>query len=285
MKFICFEDKVSKKKRYPANYVRRIFVISRPVQSARLKMTALGTYVPYMNGERLDEQVLLPGYTDYRHRVQFQEYNVTDKLHAGENILSAVVGDGWYHGGVTASSVPYSYGLKTMLGCELTLTYEDGTEEIIEADECFECANDGPLRENDVMHFEVYDARKTPTGWHAAIPAFYAGQLLLQEGEKVLEHERFLPKVLRTPNGETVLDFGQNLAGYVEFTIKHGLDGHTVTLTMGETLDENGNFTLKNLLAQGSRFLGVKVGQSLTYTCKAGRRLISRFSMYAVSAM
>ncbi|MBQ9227936.1 MAG: family 78 glycoside hydrolase catalytic domain [Eubacterium sp.] len=272
MKFIELEGKINPKKRQSASYVKRTFAITKEVKSAVLKITALGVYKATLNGEPLDKQVLLPGYTDYKHRVQFQEYDITSRLKTGENELNAVVGDGWYRGSVGIGSKRNCYGTKTMLGCELTMIYADGTFKTIEADESFLVSKDGPLRENDLKVIEVYDATKTPSDFYAAIPSAYKGEVVSQQGEPVLEHERFSPKVLNTPNGETVLDFGQNFAGYVHFRIQNGKTGHQVKLTMGEVLDENGNFTMKNLAAEGASLISGEVGQELVYICKDGKQ-------------
>ena len=99
------------------------------------------------------------------------------------------------------------------------------------------------------------------SAWHNCKMGGYEGKCIPQEGEAVLEHERFAAKVLHTPNGKTVLDFGQNLAGHVEFTVT-GSAGHTVELHMGECLDEEGNFTTKNIQAEGSEGMAGELGQN-----------------------
>ena len=163
MKFIELEGKINPKKRQSASYVKRTFAITKEVKSAVLKITALGVYKATLNGEPLDKQVLLPGYTDYKHRVQFQEYDITSRLKTGENELNAVVGDGWYRGSVGIGSKRNCYGTKTMLGCELTMIYADGTFKTIEADESFLVSKDGPLRENDL---------KRPFRQHTRVKSF-----------------------------------------------------------------------------------------------------------------
>lgn len=270
MKWIEFEQ-AKGRKRKPANYVKRTFSVERDVRSARLRLSALGVYKAELNGRALDEQVLLPGYTDYKYRVQYQEYDVTDRLRRGENELFAVVGDGWYRGSIGISSKINCYGDRTKFGCELTIEYADGAADVIEADETF-LTGEGPLRENDLKTLEVYDAQREPGRWRPAVPSFYAGAVIPQEGERILEHERSTPEVLRTPNSETVLDFGQNMAGYVAFRIERGAAGHAVRLTMGETLDQKGNFTLKNLTAEGASLISGGVGQQLVYICKDGEQ-------------
>ncbi len=125
-----------------------------------------------------------------------------------------------------------------------------------------EATQDTPIRKSDWKDGEIYDARKELSGWmdadyddskwHSVYSGIYEGNIVPSEGEPISEHERFTPEVLHTPDGSIVLDFKQNLFGYVEFTVT-GKSGHKVKLTHGETLDENGNFTLKNLVVSGIR--------------------------------
>lgn len=307
--FVELEGEIDEKKEQPASYIRKAFVIGREVKHAELSMTALGVYEGYVNGIRLGEQVLTPGYTDYHFRVQYQSYDVTDKLVQGENVIAALVGDGWYRGCIGIGSNRNSYGSKTKFACCLFISYEDGGEEVICTDESWHVCQDGALRENNIKTIERFDARKELCGWnlpgysltdaqghtlsdsqnslvqdasaagnsdvgdgaiwHRAHPASYEGNVVPQEGELVLEHEHFTPMVLHTPDGNTVLDMGQNFAGYVRFKVA-GPAGHVVALTMGEVLDENGNFTMKNLAAEGASIISGEVGQRLEYTL-AGR--------------
>lgn len=263
----------------PASYIRRVFTVSKEVAKAELHMTALGVYRGYFNGEVLDEQLLTPGYTDYNYRVQYQTYDVTDRIKAGENVIGAVVGDGWYRGCINIGSIRNSYGTKTKLSFALVLTYTDGKQVCIVSDETCKATQSGALRENNTKTIERYDATMELPGWntagyddstwHGVAKAEYAGKVIPQEGARILRQERFTPAVLHTPDENTVLDFGQNFAGWVAFTVT-GKAGRKVTVTMGETLDENGNFTMKNLAAEGASLISGEVGQKLEYICKDG---------------
>lgn len=268
-----FDPKVEQ----PASYVRKVFTAEKEVTSAKLYMTALGVYRGYMNGAELDEQLLTPGYTDYNHRVQYQTYDVTDRIHMGENVMGAVVGDGWYRGCINIGSIRNSYGTKTKLSFVLELTYADGEQVCIVSDETCKASQNGALRENNTKTIERYDATMELPGWNA--PGYddsfwhgvqkgpYGGKVISQQGARILRQERFTPKVLHTPDGSSVLDFGQNFAGWIAFTVT-AVAGHKVAITMGETLDENGNFTMKNLAAEGASLISGEVGQKLEYTCK-----------------
>lgn len=288
LRFIEPELEVNVDEEQPASYVRKSFWIEKPVKQARLVLTALGVYKGYLNGKALEEQVLLPGYTDYKYRVQYQEYEVGGWLHPGENVLAAVIGDGWYRGCLGIGSKRNSYGTKLKFFCCLTMEYEDGEVEKIYSDKSFRASQNGPLRRNNLKTIEQYDARcerngwnlpgYDDRGWHGVKESAYKGEIVPSVGEKVLEHETFAPEVLHTSDGKTVLDFQQNLAGYVYFTVT-GPAGHTVALIMGETLDEQGNFTMKNLAAEGASFISGEVGQRLEYTLKEGKQSYHPFSL------
>lgn len=263
----------------PGSYIRRNIQITKTVESAQLAMTALGVYEGYVNGKRLENQMLTPGYTNYYWRVQYQVYDVKDLLNPGENVIASVIGDGWYRGCIDIGSKRNCYGTKTKWMFCLSVCYEDGTEEFIYSDEMCRATQEGPLRENNLKTIERYDARRELHGWnepgydssiwHGVRLSPYDGLVVLQEGEPVLEQERFKPEVLHTPDGNTVLDMGQNFAGYVWFRVT-GKAGRCVSLTMGEVLDEEGNFTMKNLAAEGAGAISGEVGQRLEYTLKEG---------------
>lgn len=281
----AFDPKVEQS----ASYIRREFTAKSEVAKAELHMTALGVYRGYLNGEVLDDQLLTPGYTDYNYRVQYQTYNVTEKITTGCNVIGAVVGDGWYRGCINIGSIRNSYGTKTKLSFVLVLTYLDGEQEYILSDDSCKATQNGPLRENNLKTIERYDATKEMPGWttsefdhsswHGVIKAEYSGSVIQQQGERILRQERFQPTVLHTPDGYTVLDFGQNFAGWIAFTVT-GTAGHKVVITMGETLDENGNFTMKNLAAEGASAISGEVGQKLEYILKDGTQFYEPIFQY-----
>lgn len=264
----------------PASYIRREIEISGDVKRAVLHMTALGVYKAYLNGEELDDRLLLPGFTNYHERLQYQTYDLTDRLNSGKNVIGVILGEGWYRGCLGLTSVKAFYGSKVQLAAELEVETDDGIS-VWKTDENWLATQDGPIRQNDLKTYETVDMTKELTGWlepgydasgwHRCVIGGYDGKCVPHEGEPVLEREQFPAKVLKTPDGNTVLDFGQNLSGHVQFTVT-GKAGHTVTLKMGECLDENGNFTTKNLQAEGSAEMGFNgaLGQCLTYTLKEG---------------
>lgn len=276
--FIEPEKCINKKKFQPVSYLRRKFSLVKEISKAELNITALGLYKGYINGKAISDQIFMPGFTYYKKRVQYQTYDVTSLLKKGLNVISVMLGDGWYRGKIGIFSKRYFYGEKTKLSAVLNVNFVDGTTDTITTDNRWNATQNGPILKSDWKDGEVYDARRELIGWteldyddsnwHEIYQGVYNGAIDPSEGEKILEHERFTPEILKTPDGSTVLDFKQNLFGYVEFTVS-GKSGHKVKLTHGEALDENGNFTLKNLIANG--LLGARgTFQEIKYILKDG---------------
>jgi len=280
--FIEPEGDIDRKILQPASYLRRSFSISKEVDSAVLHMTACGTYRGFVNGQPVDNQVFMPGFTYYNKRLQYQTYDVTRLLIPGENVIGAILGDGWYRGKLGLRSTRNLYGDKTKLLAVLEVEYADGTRESIMSDEKWKATQNGPILKSDWQDGEVYDARLEMEGWcapsfddgdwHGVRVSSYAGELVPSDGERIVEQETFKPVVITTPDGSTVLDFGQNLFGYVEFKV-NGDTGRIVTLRHGETLDENANFTMKNLSPEGGALLRLEpLLQRVTYTLRDGEQ-------------
>ncbi|MBL7492991.1 family 78 glycoside hydrolase catalytic domain [Frankia sp. AgB1.9] len=230
--------------RYPVDHFRRDFRVREPVLAARLYITAAGVYEVSLNGEPVSEVRLAPGATDYRHRLHYQTFDVTSLL-GEDNVLEVRLADGWYRGSLGAFGVTHVFGRETKLLVQLELTYPDGSTETVSSDDRFRWSDDGPVRFADLQDGEVYDARLSPS---------YSGQarvtteaMIPTAADNVMpsEHERFPARLLTTPSGARVLDFGQNLAGFVAFTVS-GRAGQRLTLRLGEILDETGEFTQRN---------------------------------------
>ena len=280
----CFvepEREIDPRHSQPASYVRATVEINEDVAHAELAVTACGMYRCYLNGSSVTTQVFLPGFTWYPKRLQYQSFDVTRMLRRGTNLVGVVLGDGWYRGKIGVFSKRNFYGERTKLAAALTVTLASGRVLELVSGPDWKATQDGPIRTSDWKDGEQYDARLELEGWlepdyddsawHPVRPATYAGDLVPSEGEAILEHERFRPAVLATPDGSTVLDFGQNLFGYVEFTV-HGTAGHTVRLAHGEVLDENGNFTLKNVSPPGLLATRTVLRQEIEYTLRDGQQ-------------
>ncbi|MBQ2706155.1 MAG: alpha-L-rhamnosidase N-terminal domain-containing protein, partial [Agathobacter sp.] len=123
--------KVNKKKRYPVDCFRKMFVVEKPIKKARLYATACGVYEACINGDKCGEFVLAPGITDYIKRIQYQTIDVTELLAQGENWLTVMLADGWYRGSTGAWGLTNQYGIETKFLGQLEITYEDGSKEMI----------------------------------------------------------------------------------------------------------------------------------------------------------
>jgi alpha-L-rhamnosidase len=241
----------------PCPYLRTTFSVDGPVSSARAYITSQGLYELFLNGQRVGDASFTPGYTSYHRRLQYQTYDITALLQENENAIGVILGDGWYRGRLGAFSQRNTYGERLALLVQLHIRYADGHQQLVLSDEGWK-ATTGPLLSSDLQEGEVYDARLEMPGWHT--PGFDASQwqavsavsyrkdhLVATNGPLVRLHEEITPiALLRTPNGETVVDMGQNFAGVVRFSIE-GPAGTTVRLQHGETLDEHGNFTIAHL--------------------------------------
>ena len=237
------------------------------MKKARLYITACGLYEAKLNGQRAGDVILAPGITDYRRRVQYQTYDVTPLLRSGENVLTVQLADGWYRGSTGAWGLRNQYGTETKLLAQLEITHTDGHVQTVCTDESWEWSNDGPIRFADNKDGEVVDAGCAPSYNGKAKATAHPVTPSASDNVAVREHERLHAQLLRTPAGKTVLDFGQNIAGYAAFTLT-ARAGQTVTLRFGEMLDENGEFTQKNIQLSRNKFTTPL--QQVVYTCKDG---------------
>ena len=221
----------------------RKFTLNRAVRHAELMITAAGVYEARLNGRRVGEFFLAPGWTTYEKRLQVQTYDITAQVRP-ENTLSVEVGSGWFNGSIARQRKPA--GVPVLLLAELTVEYTDGTTEIIGTDPQWSCT-ESATRYADIYHGETYDARFEDHDPVAAeVQEFPKTQLIPQEGEEVRLQERLKPvRVICTPKGETVLDFGQEITGIVQLTVDAHA-GDEITLRTGEMLDAEGNFYLEN---------------------------------------
>lgn len=238
------------------------------VQKARLYITACGLYEARLNGVRVGDAVLAPGITDYRKRVQYQTYDVTALVREGENELTVQLADGWYRGSTGAWGIRNQYGTVTKLLAQLELTRADGGVQTVCTDRSWDWSDDGPIRFADNKDGEVVDACRTPGYCHKARVTRHPVVPTASDNVPVTEHERLKAKRIITPAGKTVLDFGQNIAGYVAFSLE-ARAGQTIRLRFGELLDGEGEFTQKNIQLSRKNFTTPL--QQVCYTCREGR--------------
>ena len=226
-------------------YEKAFSASDKPLKKATLSASAIGVYVATLNGARVGNAVLTPGWTSYKHRVQVQTYDVTDLLRAGENRLSIGVGQGWAVGCIGYGRDNHYTADYVSLIAELTLTYADGSEEIIATAPDWGVFT-SPVLSTDIYMGETVDLTAPIEKVGNAIPSDVKTKLIPQVGEFITEHERIAPiAVFRTPKNELVVDFGQNMTGYVELKI-HAPRGSRVVMHHAEVLDRDGNFYTAN---------------------------------------
>lgn len=258
--------RVNKKRRYPVDCFRKVFSVAA-VKKARLYATACGVYEGKLNGKRIGDFILAPGITDYRKRVQYQTYDVTELLQSGGNELTFQLADGWYRGSCGAWGLKNQYGTETKLLAQLELTMTDGSIQTIATDGNWDWSNDGPIRFADNKDGEVLDAACVPSYDGKAKETSHPVVPSASNNVPINEHERLKPKIIITPDRKTVLDFGQNIAGYAEFTIQ-AKKGQRIFLRFGEMLDAQGEFTQKNIQCSSKKVTTPL--QQVDYTCKEG---------------
>ncbi len=248
----------------PNPLFRKGFTIESEIRSARLYITALGLYEASINGSRVGEDILTPGWTDYSQRLRYQTYDVTGLLSPGYNVMGVILGDGWYCGHV-AWHQRQNYGDRPYLLAQLEITFADGTSQTIVTDETWETAV-GPTLKSDLIMGEAYDARLEIPGWdipnHQSptpnpwIPARVfpqpPGLALVAQNTPPVRAQGELASIAQPhlikgwPQDRWIFDFGQNLVGRVRLKVK-GERGATVILRFGEMLAKDGHLYTENL--------------------------------------
>ncbi len=220
----------------------RAFTLKGAPVRARLYITGVGLYEASLNGRKVGDDVLAPFFNDYSNAIQVQTYDVTDRL-AEDNTLSIMLGNGWYKGRLGYNGARAVYGDRFGCIAELRVQYADGSEDVV--------ATDGSWQyyPSDVTYSDIYDGEGIDRTRNAAgvekkraVPLDMSGKRLVDRYSVPLREMEELPvkEVLHTPAGETVLDFGQNFAGYVRFHARFPA-GTTLVLQHGEIL-QGGNF-------------------------------------------
>lgn len=243
--------------------LRKSFCVEKAVRRAVIHVTALGVFELRLNGRKLGDSHLMPGWTDYRKRLYYQEFDVRDCLVSGENVLGAILGDGWFAGYIGPFEDKGYYGHDAQFSCVLMLEFEDGSEQAIVSGADWS-AIEGPVLKSDLLMGEVYDARRDEAGWDA--PGFddsgWKEPRFLVPGEELLPEviEPFPGTPIRTvgeilaqsvsnpASGISVFDMGQNMVGVAELKVQASA-GTRIALRFGEMLNENGTVYTENLRA------------------------------------
>jgi alpha-L-rhamnosidase len=242
----------------PAAYLRKSFTVAKKVKSARLFVTALGSYRIHLNGMRVGQDVLTPEFTDYRKRVLYQTYDVTDLLKSGPNALGAVLGDGWYNSGLTWVGMHF-FPPPDRLLAQLQIEFADGTNQTVGTDGSWKTAA-SPILHSEIYAGETYDAQRELAGWDqadfrdagwdaavvaAAPPATV--QLTSQNTEPVKVIAKMEPKkVVEIGSGTYVFDMGQNMVGWATLRVS-GAAGTRVKMRFAEILNPDGSIYTPNL--------------------------------------
>ncbi len=242
-------------------YLRTSFELRGKVRTARLYATALGVYELHLNGRRVGDQFLAPGWTDYRRRVRYQVYDVTDQLAEGRNALGAIVAPGWFAGHAGLFNAHRFYGAVPALLAQLEITFEDGRTQRIVTDDTWK-SRAGPLLQADLLKGETFDAPSAIAGWNS--PDFddrdwdtvtvraESRQLEPDISEPVRVLKEIPARSLSEPQpGRWTFDLGQNMVGVVRLRVQ-AEPGTVITLRHGEVLNPDGTIYTQNLRAATS---------------------------------
>ena len=240
----------------PAASLRRVFPVTKAVRRARLYVTALGSYRVFLNGQQVSNDVLTPDFTDYRKRVLYQAYDVTNLLSTGNNVIAALLGDGWYGSGLTWAGMHF-FSPPDRFIAQLEVEYSDGSHDSVLSDGSWK-GSQSPIRRSDIYGGEVYDARLEQSGWEkdgfddskwkpAAIgePPAIAVSSQITDPDRVVSTLK--PKqITPLPNGAYIFDMGQNMVGWVTLQAS-GAAGTRVRLRFAEILNPDGTIYTANL--------------------------------------
>ncbi|MDB8770600.1 family 78 glycoside hydrolase catalytic domain [Ruminococcus sp. 1001136sp1] len=263
----AYQFKERKKSPRPMTF-KKDFFIKGEIRQARIYSTAFGIYELELNGKKMGNDYFAPGYTSYKHQLQYQMYDITEELRK-QNQLVAVVGGGWAAGSYTYKRMNRIYAKRQAFLGEIHILYKDGTQEIISTDETWQVTENGNFREAEFYDGEVYDATvnlEKASFHNASIEKVkIRPQLLAQYGSLVKAHEQFEPISCQiSPSGMLIYDFGQNMAGVIQADIQ-GRAGERIVFHHAEVLLDGELYTKPLRSAR----------QQAVYICKEGEQKYS----------
>ncbi|WP_437184163.1 family 78 glycoside hydrolase catalytic domain [Subtercola boreus] len=226
-----------------APFLSNIVLLPTAPRSARLYITALGTYNARINGARVGIDELAPGWSSYSHRLKYQTHDVTNLLTAGTNRVEALIGNGWYRGQLVWPGNRSSYGAQLALLAQLHVKFDDGTELIWGTDESWS-AGSSDLRYDDLYDGEIWNMKGERPGREERPDSVEVLQVDLETlvaptGPGIRTTEILRPReVIRSPSGALIVDFGQNIAGRVRLTA-NGAAGTAVMVRHAEVLEHS----------------------------------------------
>ncbi len=254
----------------PSPYLRKTFAIKKDIRKATLYATALGIYEIHLNGQRVGDEFFAPGWSDYRKRVYYKTYDVTDRIKQGKNAIGVILADGWFSGYLDMKGRGY-YGSRPRLLLQLNVEYVDGTKESIVSDESWK-ASYGPIREADLYMGETYDARLEMSDWSETsfddsqwdkVTVYPISSLIISAhpGVPVRKQLELKPVRISEPKpGVYVLDMGQNMVGWVRLRAK-GERGRRIVLRFAEMLQPDGMIYRENLRSARCTDTYIKKGE------------------------
>jgi alpha-L-rhamnosidase len=256
----------------PALMLRKQFNASKKIVSARVYATARGLYELYINGNKVGDQQLTPGWTEYKKRLQYQVYDVTAMLQQGDNVIGAMLGEGWFKGELAYKSNWGFWGKNLALLCQLQITYADGSTAVINSDGSWKSTQNSPVTLNGIYDGENYDARKEIPGWAAKglNDAAWTPVDVINADKKILVGVQSVPVrritelkpigIFKSRKGTQIVDFGQDMTGWVRINVT-GPAGTHIRIRHAEVLDKFGEFYTENLRGATA---------TLNYTLKGG---------------
>jgi len=239
----------------PVAYLRKPFEVTKPIRSARLYATAAGVYEAHLNGRRVGDDVLAPGWTDYRKRIRYQTHDVSRQLKPGTNVLGGIVAAGWFAGRTGMGQ--HLWGFQKAFWAELHIRYADGSREVVATDGTWR-GSSGPIRRADLLDGETYDARRELPGWASSgfDDSGWRAVAVVRPSVGPLEGESDPPvrAVMERPAlsetrpaaGVQIFDLGQNIVGWARITLSAPAGTH-VQVRYGEMLNKDGTLFTENL--------------------------------------
>jgi alpha-L-rhamnosidase len=260
----------------PCQYLRREFTLKTGVKRARIYVTARGVFELNLNGKKLGNDFFAPGWTDYRFRIPYLVYDISDVLKLGQNAIGAMLADGWYAGHLTWSDVPFTYGEQPSLLLQLVVEYSDGTNEVVATGPDWKTSL-GPITRASLYHGETYDARLEMPGWDspdfadsdwlpAAVFAAPDAAIVAKRNLPVRKHEELATIGQTEPSfGTHVFDLGQNMVGWARIKVR-ARSGDIIRIRYGEILNTDGTLHTANLrMAQATDYYICRGGGEETY--------------------
>lgn len=254
---ICGTVKPGTATALPATMARKAFRVPGPIRRATAYVSALGLYELRLNGRRVGDQLLSPEWTSYRKRVSYQTYDVSGMVQRGDNVVSALIGEGWFAGRLMLTG-PFPYGTTPQLLVQLELESADGSVQHVVSDSSWRTTVDGPIRAAGIYDGETYDARKEMNAWEK--PGFDDSawkqaqtmdldyrRLVWLPNEPIRVVRELKPVRVTEPKpGVYVFDLGQNMVGWCRVRA-HGNAGQTITIRHAEMVNEDGTIYTANL--------------------------------------